>query len=105
MIEGCLEWQRHGLRPPQAVMAATENYLEAEDAMATWIEECCETGPNESDSIANLWAGWKTWAEGAGEFVGNKRKLGQKLEDKGFPRTKGTKGRRRHLGIYFTGNT
>jgi putative DNA primase/helicase len=103
MIEGCLIWQHNGLRPPQAVTAATEDYLEAEDALHTWIDECCETGPSESDSIANLWAGWKAWAEAAGEHVGNKRKFGQKLEDKGFSRAKGAKGRRRYLGVSFTG--
>jgi putative DNA primase/helicase len=105
IIEGCLAWQQEGLRPPQAVTAATENYLEAEDALRAWIEECCETGPNESDSTTNLWVGWKSWAEAAGEYVGNKRKFGQKLEDKGFSRIKGTGGQRRYLGIYFTGNT
>jgi putative DNA primase/helicase len=104
MIEGCLIWQHNGLQPPQAVTAATEDYLEAEDALRTWIDECCETGPNESDSIANLWAGWKAWAEAAGEHVGNKRKFGQKLEDKGFSRAKGAKGRRRYLGVSFTGD-
>ena len=31
LIEGCLEWQTEGLRPPQAVLEATEAYLSAED--------------------------------------------------------------------------
>ncbi|MFW2542014.1 hypothetical protein ACN2XU_05180 [Primorskyibacter sp. 2E107] len=28
-LRGCLEWQETGLRPPEAVMAATEDYFEA----------------------------------------------------------------------------
>ena len=32
-IEGCLEWQRIGLAPPPAVLAATESYLADEDAI------------------------------------------------------------------------
>jgi putative DNA primase/helicase len=31
-IEGCLAWQRHGLRPPAIVMAATEEYRTESDA-------------------------------------------------------------------------
>jgi putative DNA primase/helicase len=42
MIEGCRSWQDQGLDPPEAVTEATEAYLEAEDAMGAWIEECCE---------------------------------------------------------------
>ena len=39
MIEGCLAWQQTGLRPSNAVRSATDAYLQAEDAMAAWIEE------------------------------------------------------------------
>ena len=31
-LQGCLEWQRVGLRPPATVLAATNEYFEAEDA-------------------------------------------------------------------------
>ncbi len=34
--------QREGLKPPQAVLDATAAYLEAEDAIAAWIDERCE---------------------------------------------------------------
>ena len=42
LIEGCLEWQAEGLRPPQAVLEATDAYLSAEDAIAAWIDDRCE---------------------------------------------------------------
>jgi putative DNA primase/helicase len=107
IIEGCLDWQRDGLQPAKAVKDATAEYLEAEDALKAFIDENCETGKNPHtgqdyvDSIENLWNGWKVWAEKSGEFIGSKRKFGQKLVDKGYPRTKGTKGRRDHIGIFF----
>ncbi len=34
MIEGCLEWQRDGLNPPEKVLAATSDYLDSEDRPA-----------------------------------------------------------------------
>ena len=100
-----MSWQRGGLQPPNAVVTATEEYLEAEDALKAFIDENCEIGKDRSDSIKNLWNGWKVWAEKSGEFVGNKRKFGDKLVDKGFPRTKGAKGRRIYLGILFVAHT
>ena len=45
MIEGCLEWQQHGLAPPEAVTDATAAYLEAQDAIAAWIDECMRARP------------------------------------------------------------
>jgi phage/plasmid-associated DNA primase len=33
MIEGCLEWQRTGLRPPARVQAATGEYFESANAL------------------------------------------------------------------------
>jgi putative DNA primase/helicase len=41
MIEGCLEWQRIGLAPPKSVTDATESYLESQDLLGEWIDECC----------------------------------------------------------------
>jgi putative DNA primase/helicase len=83
-VQGCLEWQTEGLRPPLAVVEATEAYLTAEDAMAAWLDEKCERDPNEWTSSTCLFASWTGWATAAGEFVGSQKKLTQKLEDRGF---------------------
>jgi putative DNA primase/helicase len=40
MIEGALAWQRIGLAPPPAVTDATAAYLESEDAISLWLDEC-----------------------------------------------------------------
>jgi putative DNA primase/helicase len=84
LIEGCMEWQEHGLAPPQAVLDATSKYLEAEDAGAAWIEECCEIKVGAWTSSGDLFASWKAWAEHAGEFVGSRKQLSQKLESRGI---------------------
>jgi putative DNA primase/helicase len=57
MIQGCLEWQRIGLAPPQVVRDATAAYLEAEDAVGAWIEERCYCN-------AQAWASSPDYAEG-----------------------------------------
>jgi putative DNA primase/helicase len=67
MIEGCLAWQRDGLVPPAAVVDATAAYLEAEDAIATWIEESCERNPEAFETRNALFGSWTAWVARTGE--------------------------------------
>jgi putative DNA primase/helicase len=84
MIEGCLEWQRIGLKPPKVVTDATDDYLETEDKLGRWIAECLERDPNGWASSSALFASWKSWAESNGEWVGSQTKLSINLKDAGF---------------------
>src|SRR5262249_7862884 len=100
MIDGCLMWQRHGLKPPASVIGATDDYLTGQDDLQQFIDDACVLGPNESDTIAHLWDGWTDWAEDHHEFVGTRRRLGDRLEDKGYKRDRQGTGRTRiHRGI------
>jgi putative DNA primase/helicase len=92
MIEGCLEWQTGGLRPPRAVRDATEAYMVAEDATAAWIDECCTRKPSVWEPLAALFASWTDWAARSGEFVGSSKKFAQVIEDRGFRRHKTMRG-------------
>lgn len=83
-IEGCLAWQRDGLAAPDAVTGATAAYLEAEDAVAAWINERCVLDTSAIVSSTVLYSSWKDWAEKAGEPEGSQKKLSQRLEDRGF---------------------
>jgi len=83
-IEGCLEWQRIGLAPPPAVLKATAEYLDAEDAAALWTTECCNQHGTLHSAAGALFLSWKTWADAAGEFVGSQKGFSQKLIAKGF---------------------
>ena len=84
MIEGCLDWQQIGLRPPQVVTDATAAYLEAEDAFAAWIDDCYVRDPQVWTASAALFTSWSEWAEKAGEHVGTPKRLAQALEARGF---------------------
>jgi putative DNA primase/helicase len=93
MIDGCLEWQRDGLNPPPAVREATAEYLEAEDAIATWLADCCTVEMNARESSTALWQSWAAWANLAKEPVGSQRAFSQKLEARFRPhRTSKLKG-------------
>lgn len=83
-IAGCLQWQRAGLQMPPAVRDATAAYLDAEDAVAAWIDEKCQRNPNGWESSADLFASWTDWATKSGEHIGSSKGFGQKLETRGF---------------------
>ena len=88
MIEGCLEWQKNGLRPPKAVREATDAYMAVEDAIAAWIDDRCERNKNAWSPSGELFRSWCVWAEAAGEQVGSQKRLIQTLETRGFHRQK-----------------
>ena len=98
MIDGCLAWRRTGLKPPQSVRVATAEYLEAEDALAAWLEECCEADPKAWTKSADLFASWKVWAERSGEPAGSIKRFGQRLEAHGHAPLR-TKAARGHAGL------
>jgi putative DNA primase/helicase len=79
MIEGCLEWQRIGLLPPDAVVAATAEYLAAEDAFRAWLADCCEPCPSAFEATAHLFDSWTAWCARTGEFAGSRKRFREKL--------------------------
>lgn len=93
MVEGCLEWQRDGLKPPQAVLDATAAYLEAEDAIAAWIDDKCELDAKAWSTRAELFGSWSAWADRAGEYAGSLKAFIEKLETRGFHQHRDRRGR------------
>ena len=75
MIQGCAEWQASGLQPPEVVTKATASYLEAEDAIGTWVDERCRRDPQ----------------------AGSKKNFVQSLEARGY------RPHRTHVGRGFYG--
>lgn len=98
--KGCAEWHKQGLNPPEAVRAATDEYLSAEDAIGTWMDECCGVDKIYTERKSDLYASWKTWAEVAGEFAGSQKAFSTELENRGFEQARepGT-GQRTFRGI------
>jgi len=70
MIEGALSWLKRGLDAPEAVLVATEEYVEEEDILAAWIDECCDLDPEHWVSTADLFSNWSQWNRGRGAGKG-----------------------------------
>ncbi len=98
-IEGCLAWQRDGLTPPAAVVAATEEYLGAEDGAGNWLEDCCIEHGGLHTGAGALYGSWKAWAEQTGEHAGSQKSFSQRLIGKGFEARRLPDGKAGFVGI------
>ena len=63
MVQGALEWQKHGLNAPESVMAATAEYKEESDPLLDFISVRCDVGPEKSVSGSDLYRSYQDWAE------------------------------------------
>jgi putative DNA primase/helicase len=98
-VDGCIAWQRDGLKPPACVVSATEEYFEAEDALGQWIEERCLLAKTHREGVSELFADWRDWAERAGEYVGSVKRFSELMATRKFEKCRLTGGARALAGI------
>jgi putative DNA primase/helicase len=83
-VRGCLEWQRGGLREPDEVLAATQDYRHEQDVLGAFIEECCLAGPGYRDTAQNIYQAYVRWAKDSGTYTWSCKKLMSDLASRGF---------------------
>lgn len=84
MLDGCLAWQQYGLCPPAVVLAATGDYLEAEDNLGTWLEETCEIAEGLSVAIPTLYKTYVAACEEQKEHPWSQKRWLSNLQSRGF---------------------
>jgi len=98
-LEGCLAWQKQGLSPPESVQAATEEYFEAEDLHGQWMDERAQRMSEARVATAVLYADFRDWCEGRGEYPGTIKRFAEVLISKGFATTRLHGGTRAFRGL------
>jgi putative DNA primase/helicase len=83
-IEGCLAWQREGLNPPDVVRQATAQYLENEDHIGRWIDECCVTAKRVCSKTPILYRNYCQWCEANNERALSSKSFSPELDLRGF---------------------
>lgn len=92
LVEGCLEWQEHGLCEPVRVTEATQGYREEMDTLAAFFEEHCVIHPNAEVPATPLFNRYKRWCEDALEPQETQKAFGMRLSERGFESIKLTRG-------------
>jgi putative DNA primase/helicase len=94
MIRGCVEWQKDGLRVPEKAQIATDDYLDSEDKIGTWIDECIDTSNvNAYVSSTVLFASWKEWSGDNGVWTGTSMRLIKTLQERGYTKARSPDGK------------
>ena len=66
-VDGCLAWQREGLDPPAAVVAATDQYRAESDVLAEFFEGGCDlSDPTAETGAMDLFKHYVSWCDGNG---------------------------------------
>ncbi|MBP3509202.1 phage/plasmid primase, P4 family [Oscillibacter sp.] len=106
MVEGARQFiaNGHRLDKPQAVLEASRAYAAAENWVANFIGECCETGPGLKERGGRLYEAYKLWARDQGEYVRRNRDFAAGMEANGFMK-KRTKNNIEWYGVRLTGDT
>jgi len=97
-LQGCLDWQKHGLGRPESVVDATADYFSNQDVMGQWIEERCDVAPNLWEQPGTLFRSWSDYAKRSGEDAGTAKTFRTAMERHGFPAARAN-GMRKHVGI------
>lgn len=96
MVDGCLLWQREGLKMPRAVLESVREYRREMDMISAFIEDRCEVGKGLSVQSSRLFAAYSEWAENNNEYRMSATKFGVELA-KRFEKVK------TRNGAYFSG--
>lgn len=83
-VEGCQEWQKHGLEEPQEVTAATETYRSDMDILSRFMSDCCITPTQRTVKSSALYEKYKNWCKEGGEYPLPQTKFNLRLTEKGF---------------------
>ncbi len=81
-VEGCLAWQKTGLQPPQAVVAATNKYRQEQDRLADFLSDAVVFGARYVVSKKGLYDAYVEWCKEQGEVPIQQRTFGAQLQDR-----------------------
>ena len=101
LLRGCLEWQRTGLQPPDAVMAATDQWRTDSDELARFIGDRCTVLSGVRARSGELYSSFVEWARSEGNREPlSSTAFGRRLTDAGYAELKSNGQRyRRGLGL------
>ena len=84
MVEGCLQWQEHGLGEPESVREATDQYRAEMDTLAAFIEDRCVVRKGIVAPATPLYKQYQMWCDDAGEKPETQKMFGMRLRERGF---------------------
>ncbi len=86
MVAGYQDWLERGLGESEVVRAATDEYQEAEDRFAEFLESACRKAPDAWCSSSSLYAAYAAWCESSRERPVSHKAFSMAMVERGFNR-------------------
>ena len=80
-VEGCLLWQKEGLKTPAIIANATKEYKNEMDVLSSFLDACCNIGTGETRG-KDLYQAFAVWAKENNEYEMSSRKFGTEIVKK-----------------------
>lgn len=92
LVEGCLEWQRKGINPPETVKTATREYQQDEDLLRHFFDDCCSIEPEAKVQAGKLYEAYRAWTKNMGHHPMSGTRFGKNIGHQ-FGSYRGSKGK------------
>lgn len=83
-VQGCLDWQRIGLTPPDRVVKATDEYFASQDTIGQWIEDECVDEGNTRVLLHVAYRSYQKYAQRQGAYIMEMKRWLDNMELKGY---------------------
>lgn len=91
-VDGCAEWLKQGLNPPESVTAATAEYRSDQDVFSQFLSDCCSIRREKQVMASVLYKRYQTWCLECGETPLSQVVFWQRLSEKGITKTRTSRG-------------
>jgi len=88
IVTGCLEWQKKGLSEPAAVAGALRAYRTDMDVLGDFLSDRCTIDDRARSTTADIIRAYTTWCQENGERPMTACRLGLRLKERGFRKTR-----------------
>ncbi len=89
MVEGCLLWQKEGIKEPDSVEGASEDYRSEMDIILPFLNESCSINPLAKIELKDIYNEYQYYCTENEDYKLKKRAFTRELENKGFQKLKG----------------
>ncbi|MDR2865232.1 MAG: DUF5906 domain-containing protein [Spirochaetaceae bacterium] len=84
LLQGTLRWFKEGLKPPQIITNATNEYRGEMDIIGNFLKECCVQNENGQIRIRELFKTYQNWCNDNNEHACSERFFGLRLKEIGY---------------------
>lgn len=99
MVEGCLLWQKEGLKDVDSVRKSNNDYRSEMDISLPFLTECCNINPLAKVELKELYNEYQYFCTENDEYKLKKRTFTREMEGKGFKKEIGAANKTFVLGL------